>query len=55
MTEVFVLDTSAIFTFTDQEDGCDQVEHILDSLRVGTGDPVEDVRRARAVRGIEAP
>jgi len=29
VTDVYVLDTSAIFTFTDQEDGSEEVESLL--------------------------
>ena len=31
MGDLYVLDTSAIFTFTDQEKGADEVERLLDS------------------------
>jgi predicted nucleic acid-binding protein len=31
--DLYVLDTSAIFTFTDQEEGADKIEQLLDSAR----------------------
>ncbi|MGH7451950.1 MAG: hypothetical protein ACRENG_11420 [bacterium] len=33
MSDLYVLDTSAIFTFTDEEDGADEVEKLLDAAR----------------------
>jgi len=36
VSEFYVLDTSAIFTFTDQEEGVDEVEKLLDSARAKT-------------------
>ena len=34
MTDLYVLDTSAIFTFTDQEDGSKQVERLLNTAQL---------------------
>lgn len=31
MADLYVLDTSSIFAFTDQEDGADEVERLLDA------------------------
>jgi len=33
VTDVYVLDASAIFTFTDQEDGSEEVERLLNSAQ----------------------
>lgn len=33
MSEIFVLDTSSILAFTDEEDGCEEVEQLLDAAR----------------------
>ena len=33
MVDLYVLDTSAIFTFTDQEDGAEEVERLLGAAR----------------------
>jgi len=35
VTERFLLDTSAIFTFTDQEEGAERIEALLDRALVG--------------------
>jgi PIN domain nuclease of toxin-antitoxin system len=34
VADLYVLDTSSIFAFTDQEDGADEVERLLDAARV---------------------
>lgn len=36
MPDLYVLDTSAIVAFTDQEEGADEVERLLDAARTGT-------------------
>ncbi len=36
MDDLYVLDTSAIFAFTDQEEGADEVEKLLDAARANT-------------------
>ena len=33
VTELYVLDTSSIFAFTDQEDGADEVERLLNAAK----------------------
>jgi hypothetical protein len=33
VTDLYVLDTSSIFTFTDQEDGADEVERLLNAAK----------------------
>ncbi len=33
MTDFYVLDTSAVFAFTDQEEGAEEVERLLDAGR----------------------
>jgi len=33
VSEIFVLDTSSILAFTDEEDGCEEVEQLLDAAR----------------------
>ena len=33
MADLYVLETSSIFTFTDQEDGVDEVERLLDAAK----------------------
>lgn len=33
MTDLYVLDTSSIFAFTDQDDGADEVERLLDAAK----------------------
>ena len=37
MTDLYVLDTSSIFAFTDQEDGADEVERLLDAAKQHKG------------------
>jgi predicted nucleic acid-binding protein len=33
VADLYVLDTSSIFAFTDQEDGADEVERLLDTAK----------------------